>query len=299
MAQQVNEGTEAGLDVGVLHPGAMGSQVGAQAVAAGARVWWVAAGRSAQSRARAEAAGLLAVESVDELADRCSIILSVCPPAAALEVAALVAATPFSGIYADANAISPQHAADVARLLGERARVVDGGIVGAPPRKPGDTVLYLSGADEAAVDAVRSLFAETALEPHVLPGGIGQASALKLAFASYNKISYVLAAQAFALAEGHGVLDELVDLAKQKVPGTSLAWPERVGTAGPRAWRWAPEMREIAAACAEVGVPGDVAEIASDVFLRWEHLKGAEDVSVAQLISALRDDRTSGSNGDV
>jgi 3-hydroxyisobutyrate dehydrogenase-like beta-hydroxyacid dehydrogenase len=288
MAQQENEGPEGGVDVGVLHPGAMGAQVGAQAVAAGARVWWVAAGRSAESRARAEGAGLRAVDSVDELAARCDIILSVCPPATALEVASLVAATPFSGIYADANAISPEHAADVARLLGERTRVVDGGIVGGPPRNPGDTVLYLSGTDRAAVETVRALFAPTALEPHVLPGGIGQASALKLAFASYNKISYVLAAQAFALAAGHDVLDELVDIAKKKVPGTSLAWPELVGTAGPRAWRWAPEMREIADACTEIGVPSGVAEIASTVFLRWEHLKGAADVSVDDLISALR-----------
>jgi 3-hydroxyisobutyrate dehydrogenase-like beta-hydroxyacid dehydrogenase len=290
MAQQVNEGTAVGADVGVLHPGAMGAQVGAQAVAAGARVWWVAAGRSTESRARAEGAGLLAVDSVEELAARCGLILSVCPPAAALDVAAAVAATSFSGIYADANAISPEHAADVARLLGERARVVDGGIVGGPPRNPGDTVLYLSGADREAVESVRALFADTALEPHVLPGGIGQASALKLAFASYNKISYVLAAQAFALAAGHDVLDELVEIAKKKVPGTSLAWPERVSTAGPRAWRWAPEMLEIAAACAEIGVPGGVAEIASSVFLRWEHLKGAADVSIDDLISALRTD---------
>jgi len=289
MAQLVNESTENGRDVGVLHPGAMGARMAQQVVGTGARVSWVETGRSAESRARAEDAGLSGVASVEELASRCGIILSICPPAAALEVAGSVAATSFSGIYVDANAISPEHAADVSALFEGRARVVDGGIVGGPPRKPGDARLYLSGSDAAAVDAVRKLFAATVLEPHVLPGPVGRASALKLAFASYNKISYLLAAQAFALASGHGVLDELLELAADKVPETLLANPTQVTTAGPRAWRWAPEMEEIAAACAAVGVTGDVAGLAATTFMRWADLKWASDVSVEDLIEGLRE----------
>jgi 3-hydroxyisobutyrate dehydrogenase-like beta-hydroxyacid dehydrogenase len=289
MAQQGFEGTENVGSVGILHPGAMGARVAQQAAGTGARVWWVETGRSAQSRARAEEAGLGGVESVQELAARCEIILSVCPPAAALEVAGSVAATPFAGIYLDANAISPEHADGVAALFAGRARVVDGGIVGGPPRKAGDTRLYLSGSDTEAVETIRALFAATVLEPHVLPGPVGRASALKLAFASYNKISYVLAAQAFALASGHGVLDELLELAADKVPGTLLARPSQVTTAGPRAWRWAPEMEEIAAACAAVGFTGDVAAIAATTFRRWADLKGASEVTVEDLIEGLRD----------
>ena len=287
MAQQGNEGTEVAGGVGILHPGAMGARVAEQARTAGAEVWWVASGRSAESRARADSAGLLAAESLDELAARCGIILSVCPPASALDVAEAVAATSFSGIYVDANAISPEHALDVASLFAGRARVVDGGIVGGPPREPGDARLYLSGPDADAVEAVRALFAPTVLETLVLPGPVGRASALKLAFASYNKISYLLAAQAFALASGHGVLDELLELAAAKIPDTPLARPVQVTTAGPRAWRWAPEMREIAAACAAVGVPGDVADLAATVFLRWADLKGASDVALDELIRGL------------
>ena len=289
MAQLGNKSTEDIPDVGVLHPGAMGARVAGQAAGTGARVWWVDAGRSAESRARAQEAGLRAVGSVEELAARCGLILSVCPPAAALEVAGSVAATAFDGIYVDANAISPEHAAEVSALFSGRARVVDGGIVGGPPRKAGDARLYLSGSDLSAVDAVRALFAATVLEPHVLPGPVGRASALKLAFASYNKISYLLAAQAFALASGHGVLNELLELAADKVPGTLLARPTQVTTAGPRAWRWGPEMEEIAAACAAVGLPGDVAQQAAATFLRWADLKGAADVSVEDLIEGLRD----------
>lgn len=117
MARLGDKGIEDALDIGVLHPGAMGAQVARQAVGAGVRVWWVEAGRSAESRARAEEAGLSGVGSVEELADRSWLILSICPPAAALEVARSVAATSFAGIYVDANAISPEHAAEVAGLF--------------------------------------------------------------------------------------------------------------------------------------------------------------------------------------
>lgn len=280
------------LRIGILHPGAMGAQVGAQAVAsaAGAEVWWVGAGRSAQTRERAEAAGLRDAGTLEAIAETCEIILSICPPASALSVAQAVAATPFTGIFVDANAISPEHAVEVAELFDGRARAVDGGIVGGPPRPGGDaaTRLYLSGPDKAAVDEVCALFAGTALEPRALAGPIGQASALKLSFASFNKISYLLAAQSYALASGHGVLDELLSLASHLVPGTLLARPEVVTSGGPRAWRWAPEMEEIAAACAAVGAPGDTAGSASAAFLRWADMKGRTDVTVQELVDAMR-----------
>ncbi|MFG2123130.1 hypothetical protein [Streptomyces sp. NPDC048710] len=47
-----------GRDVGIMHPGAMGAGVAAQAVIAGARVWWVPEGRSTATRERAAEAGL-------------------------------------------------------------------------------------------------------------------------------------------------------------------------------------------------------------------------------------------------
>lgn len=283
------------MDIGILHPGAMGAQVGARAVDAGARVWWLPEGRGAQSVLRAREGGLLSAASVAELAGTCRIILSVCPPAAALDVARLVAATSFSGVYVDANAISPAHALAVAELFGARAQVVDSGIVGGPPVRPG-TRLYLSGPQDAA-DEVRAVFAGTLLEPRVLDGPVGQASALKLAFASFNKISYLLAAQSFALADAHGVGDELATLAAHAAPGTLLARPGQLAGAGPRAWRWAPEMTEIAQALADAALPGSIAESAARLFGRWAEFKDASDITLAQLISGLRQNDGDGESG--
>ncbi|MCW2506424.1 MAG: hypothetical protein JWO79_4708, partial [Actinomycetia bacterium] len=236
--------------IGVLHPGAMGAAVARQAATGGSPVYWLPAGRGPATIGRAAEAGLIPVPDLAAMAGACWLIVSVCPPAAAREVADLVAATAFTGIYLDANAISPQHAREIAASL-SGAQVVDGGIVGPPPRRTGATTLYLSGPGEAAAEVAR-VFAATALTPAVLGGPVGQASALKLAFASYNKLSYVLAAQAAGLAAAHGVLPDLLELTARKLPETPLGDPARLVTAAPRAWRWGPEMREIAEACQAV-----------------------------------------------
>ena len=54
-------------------------------------------GRSAETRARAEAAGLEDVGSITEVA-RCDVVFSICPPHAALDVAR---SADFGGIYVD------------------------------------------------------------------------------------------------------------------------------------------------------------------------------------------------------
>ncbi|MFE9676579.1 DUF1932 domain-containing protein [Streptomyces sp. NPDC006259] len=274
--------------VGVLHPGSMGASVAAQAVAGGAEVRWLPRGRSAATRRRADGIGLRAAADLGELVESCQVILSVCPPAAALDVAREVARAGFRGVYVDANAVSPERMADIAEVLtAGGASVVDGGITGPPPREAGTSRLYLSG-DAPAVARVAGLFQATALAPFPLEGPIGRASALKLSFASYNKIAYALAAQACALADGHGVLDELIDLAAGALPGTPLAGLERLAGAGRKAWRWEPEMGEIARACAQVGLPTGFAEAAAETFGRWEAHKDDGTVTGARLIADLR-----------
>ena len=215
-----------------------------------------------------------------------------CPPAAATEVARAVAATSFGGVYLEANAVDPERTKAIAGLL-PGARVVDGGIVGGPPEPGGDTRLFLSGPD-AEAERVRAVFAGTALTPVVLPGPLGRASALKLSFAAYNKITYALAAQACALASGHGVLDELLALTAEVLPRTPLGRAERVATAGPRAWRWEPEMGEIAAACDAAGVPSDLVRAAAAIFERWRDHKDDHVVTLERLVADLSGERPRG-----
>src|ERR1700744_5263770 len=129
------------MRVGLLHPGEMGAAVGAVLVERGHEVLWLPHERSDATARRAAAAGLT---GGDTLA-RAEVILSVCPPHAALEVARSLRGTRALGI--DANAVSPATAQQIGELIGDRW--ADGGIVGPPPRREGTTRLYLSGQHAA------------------------------------------------------------------------------------------------------------------------------------------------------
>ena len=163
---------------GILHPGAMGHSIGATCAG---RVIWASEGRSSATKERATAAGLDDVGTLTALTATADVVVSVCPPGAALDQATDVAQTGFDGIYVDANAVAPA----TARSIAERFDAfVDGGIVGPPAHRPGTTRLYLSG-DHAGDVAAR--WDGSALETRLVAGGPGAASAVKMCFAGWTK----------------------------------------------------------------------------------------------------------------
>jgi 3-hydroxyisobutyrate dehydrogenase-like beta-hydroxyacid dehydrogenase len=103
------------VSIGLLHPGDMGAGIGAALVGAGYSVAWASEGRGAASSRRAAGAGLVDVHSVGAMVERCDLIVSVCPPSAALDVSKSVAG--FRGTYLDANAIAPETAREVAAVI--------------------------------------------------------------------------------------------------------------------------------------------------------------------------------------
>jgi 3-hydroxyisobutyrate dehydrogenase-like beta-hydroxyacid dehydrogenase len=238
--------------VGLLFPGEMGTLIGA---AARADVLWASEGRSVTTARRADAAGFRDVETVAALAESSEVVLSVCPPAIAERVAEEVAGLGFDGLYVEANAISPARAERIATALaGSRARVVDGAIIGRTGLN-----LYLSG-DDAAVAQAAELFADGDVNAVSLDGGVGAASALKMAFGGWNKAGIALAAQAYAIARAYSVEGALAEEGVES---------ERILQAGPKAWRWAPEMEEVAETCASLGLPAEMARGAAQLFSRW------------------------------
>jgi 3-hydroxyisobutyrate dehydrogenase-like beta-hydroxyacid dehydrogenase len=273
--------------VGLLHPGAMGATVGAAVRAGGARVLFASEGRSAASVARAHEAKLADVGTVAELASRADVILSVCPPHAALDVARQVAALGYAGLYVDANAIAPGTAQAVAETVtAAGADFVDGALIGPPATAPARTRLYLSGPH---AKRVASLFAQTYIEPHVLESeALTGASALKMVYAGYTKGTTALIAALLATADAHGVGDALRAEWGRSHPDVL----QRVGRAVPasaaKAWRFASEMSEIAATLAEAGLPAGFHEAASEVYARLSPFKDASPPpSIAAVIAAL------------
>ncbi|MGY4967520.1 DUF1932 domain-containing protein [Streptomyces sp. 900105245] len=278
--------------VGVLHPGSMGAAIAAEARRSGAEVLWCPIGRSESSKARAETYGLTPVRSLSEMTERAEIILSLCPPAAAEDVARDVAACSYARIYVDGNAVSPATMANIsAILLRSGATVVDGSVIGSPPSDSKSPRFYLSGPAEA-LPAVARLFDGSAVQARALSGAVGQASALKLSYSSYQKASRALAAIAYALASDHGVEAELLDIAAGRTTSylTETTYFPKVAA---RSWRWGPEMKEAAYALEEAGLPADLANAAAAVMERWSALKDASP-DLALVMEKLH----TGSHGD-
>ncbi len=246
--------------VGVLHPGEMGAAVAGALSRRGETVLWASAGRSSASAERARAAGLEDAGEIEELCSRCEILLSICPPHAALDVAR--AASSFTGIYVDANAIAPDTARAVAGL---QPRFVDGGIVGPPPDRPGTTRLYLSG-DEA--ERVAGLLAGTNVDARVISAEPGAASALKAAYAGWTKGSAALLLTVRELARAEGVEDALLEEWRLSIPELEERLPGAERSARRKGWRWIGEMEEISRSMAAQDLPAGFHEAAAEVFRR-------------------------------
>jgi 3-hydroxyisobutyrate dehydrogenase-like beta-hydroxyacid dehydrogenase len=224
----------------------MGALVGS---AVQGEVLWASEGRSEATRRRAEA--FRDVGTVRELVSESDLVISLCPPAIAEDVAGEVAAEGFNGIYVEANAIAPERVERIAGYL----RCVDGAVISRT-----DVNLYLSG-DPSDVGAVAELFAGSDVHAIPLEGGIGSASALKMAFGGWNKIGTALTAQAYAIARAYGVQDAL---AAEGVDS------ERFVRSARKAWRWSPEMEEVSATCRALDLPDGMGRGAAELFERWD-----------------------------
>jgi 3-hydroxyisobutyrate dehydrogenase-like beta-hydroxyacid dehydrogenase len=254
--------------VGILHPGAMGAALGSALKARAGAVIWAAAGRSHATSKRAELADLVAVPDVAELARRAHLIVSICPPhvagAVAEEVAAACAGRPDPPLYLDANAVAPATVQDIGALLGP-GRVVDGAVIGPPAWEPGRTVLWLSGE---ASSAVAGLFAGSPFTARVLGPGLGAASALKACYALQTKALPTVWAALAAAADAYGVREPLADQLARDGVDLAAHLDALQARAGAKAWRWAGEMDEAAAALSAVGVPDGFSRAAAEVYRR-------------------------------
>jgi 3-hydroxyisobutyrate dehydrogenase-like beta-hydroxyacid dehydrogenase len=277
--------------IGLLHPGEMGAALGG-VLAREHPVWWASSGRSPASARRASAVGLTDVGSVEAIRDGCELIISICPPEAARDVAREVSG--FKGVYLDANAIAPATAREVAKLVeAGGGSYLDGGIIGSPPTagSPG-TRLYLSGPDGPKIS---QLFSGTAVAARVLSDDPTAASALKMCFAAWTKGTIALLLDIRALAETLGETQALLAEWEGSMPelkDRSLLAAQQALTKG---WRWRAEMEEIARTFRDADLPDGFHQAASDIFgalVRDEEAASAPS-TLDEVIKSLRRGRTS------
>jgi 3-hydroxyisobutyrate dehydrogenase-like beta-hydroxyacid dehydrogenase len=273
--------------IALLHPGKMGVTIGAAAKTGGTRVVWVSHGRSRATRARAQQAGLVEVETLSDALDQSDAVLSVCPPHAALESARAVAGYGFAGVYIDANAVSRGTAEEIgAAVTRGGATFVDGGIIGSPVERPGTTRLYLSGH---RAEEVAGIFSGSMLDARAIGEAPGAASALKIAYAAWTKCTDALLLAIRAYARAQGVDPALLQEWSLSQPALERRCVRAAAVAAPKAWRYVGEMNEIASTFAASGLPPGFHEAAADICARLVCFKDRTDppLAVETVVDAL------------
>jgi putative dehydrogenase len=237
--------------IAIVGAGEMGAAVGRRLQEAGARVLISINGRSAASAERVRSAGLDVAQDDQRLTNGIDCILSIVPPAAALEVAERLrvplrmAASPPP--FADCNAIAPTTMRRIERLL-EPLPVIDAGIIGGPPL-PGSPDpsagprFYNSGPHAHRLAAL----SRYGLDIVVMDAPIGTASGLKLAYAGLTKGFTALATAIVTAASRDGLAEALrIELARSQ-PHFLDRIDRLVPAMFPKAYRWVAEMEQIAA----------------------------------------------------
>src|ERR1700733_6009778 len=232
--------------VAVIAPGMMGAAVGKRLADNGVKVLTSLKGRSAETAARANAAGM-AVAGDEEIA-ACDFILSILPPGDAVALAErfqpALKASNAKPVYVDCNAINPKTVDRVAAVIAPTdCPFVDSGIIGSPP-KPGDAGprFYASGPAAPRFATPR----QYGLDVRVLDGAMSAASALKMSYAGITKGTQAIGAAMMLAATRAGNADDLF-AELQGSQKDMLAWFKRsLSMMPPKAYRWVAEMHEIA-----------------------------------------------------
>jgi 3-hydroxyisobutyrate dehydrogenase-like beta-hydroxyacid dehydrogenase len=247
--------------IGLIGAGHMGSGLGWALRQGGHEVVTTLAGRSARTARLVGEAGVGTLPDLRAVVGAADVLLVVTPPASAVAAAEEIAAidTGARPLVADLNAIGPSTVEHLGATLGAAGfDLVDGAISGPPPTVRPGARIFLSGPAAARIAGLGWRH----VQPIVVGTAIGAASAVKMCTASVYKGTTALLIQALRTAGHHGVADHV--LAELGQAGFEPA--REIAVAATKAWRYVPEMREIAATQSAAGQPGALFEAMALVY---------------------------------
>jgi 3-hydroxyisobutyrate dehydrogenase-like beta-hydroxyacid dehydrogenase len=255
-------------NVGVISPGDMGQAIAGRLKESGLNVYAALDGRSERTKTLARAAGLTDCGSIEKLVATCELVLSVINPGEALNVARQVAAamrkTGRKIAFADLNAVSPQTAREADRMIREAGGMfIDGGIIGPPPRGEKDKPrIYVSGPDAYLFESI----SHPNLLMRVLSERVGDASGVKMCYAAMTKGTTALAVELLVAARKLGV-EQALEKELRESRNDVFEWQmKNIAVMPPKAYRWVPEMQEIAKTFGELGLTRRIFEGATDIY---------------------------------
>lgn len=253
--------------IGIVSPGDMGHVVGQVLHEAGLKVITCLAERSARTKALAKKAGIEDVPTYADLVVNADMIFSILVPAEATAVAEKIAkvirTTRSAPIYVDFNAVSPDTARSVAKLIDDAGgHFVDGSIIGPPPRTVGATRFYVSGRHAAKVEVLN----EYGLHVIAIGERVGDASALKMCYAALTKGLTALSTELMVAAQVLGVSNVLETELRQSQSAMLVRMERGLPEMPPKARRWIGEMEEIANTFDAVGLTPNILRGAADIY---------------------------------
>lgn len=253
--------------IGVMSPGDMGQAIAQQLKNNGFKVCTALDSRSARSKTLAREAGLTDVGSIAKLTEQCEVILSVMNPGAAPafagEVAQALKVNKRSPLVVDCNAIAPvTMQAIAAQITGAGGRCADGGIIGPPPRGVAKTTLYVSGPEAHELAQI----ATPQIAITVMSDRVGDASAIKMCYAAMTKGVQALGVELLVAARRLGV-DAALEAQFKASRSDVYNWVVgALPVMPPKAYRWVPEMLEIARTFEAAGMTPRIFEGAADMY---------------------------------
>jgi 3-hydroxyisobutyrate dehydrogenase-like beta-hydroxyacid dehydrogenase len=253
--------------IGLMTPGDMGQAVALQLKQKGFSVYTALEKRSERSKTLARQAGLIDVGSLTRLTECCGVVLSIMNPAAALEfggeLAQAMARTQHRPLFVDCNAIAPVTVQAIEKKISAvGGRCVDGSIVGPPPRGGKKCRLYFSGADAAELRQLAS----PQMDVSVLSERVGDASALKMCYATMTKGVGALVLELLIAGRRLGIGEALVNQIKETERGIYDAVMRKLTVMPPKAYRWVPEMNQIALCLESTGMTPRMMQGAADIY---------------------------------
>jgi 3-hydroxyisobutyrate dehydrogenase-like beta-hydroxyacid dehydrogenase len=255
-------------NVGVVSPGDMGSAIARRIKESGKSVYTASDGRSERTKALGREAGLTDVGSMDKLVSTCELVISVINPGEAMNVAKGVAAamkkTGRKIAFADLNAVSPQTTKDMDKAIRDAGGMyIDGGIIGPPPRGEKDRPrLYVSGPDAYLFEQI----SHPNLQIRVMSERVGDASGVKMCYAAMTKGTTALAVELLVAARKLGVEQALEKELRDSQSDAFDRHMKQIPGMPPKAYRWVPEMQEIAKTFGELGMTRNLFLGASDIY---------------------------------
>jgi L-threonate 2-dehydrogenase len=270
--------------IGILSPGDMGHAIGARLQKHGLRVLTNLTSRSPRSVALATDAGIIDVADDRTLVQEADILLSILVPAEATACAERIAtalqAAPTHLLFADCNAIAPHTVQSMqGTITAAAAEFVDVGIIGGPPRADdAGPRLYVSGSQAEQF----AILKQYGLDIRVLGSAIGQASGLKMCYASLTKGLTALATEALTAGKALGLSDALTAELQSSQPVLYGMFQGGVPAMPPKAYRWVGEMEEIARTFADLGLPPQMLEGAAAIYRFVEQTELGREIPEAR-----------------